>query len=115
MNKSISSKMKLLDSRAPEVREKLEEFAKQVDTTRALFGECQVHPGLHAFMVMEGLRRDMHFALNSIVKEDRPIYAPGSEQDLLVDSIFDEAIDDIVENGFQKGCMEGKSTTKTLY
>ena len=84
---------------SPELTDTLDLFVEQVNAAVSLFSKCEVHPGLHTFMNMYSLRNQINKVLQPTL-EKFLIYAPGNEKKMLMDSIFDEAIDDIVENGF---------------
>jgi hypothetical protein len=76
------------------VKEAIDNFLKDADAAVALAGKCEYHPMLHSLMSMEGARVTY---LNTLGLPDL-LYQPGkSEEGYIIDSAFDETIDDIVD------------------
>jgi hypothetical protein len=102
MNSETLQKIDSLKEAVPSVSEYLDEFVQQAKAAVDLFSRCEIHPGLHAFMNMDAYRMAILQAESQAPLKSTLYSSNSSENKMFMDSIFDECIDDIVENGFKK-------------
>jgi hypothetical protein len=113
MKPETLKKIDSLKEAVPAISKYLSNFVSETDTAVDLFAHCEVHPGLHSFMNMQITRnlivdlipKKKDFTrqfIESMFPEPNldALYSPGNHEKMLMDSIFDEAIDEIVEKGF---------------
>lgn len=71
-----------------------EDFRKQAETSIELAKKCELHPFLHSFIDLNKAREDIMSALGV----SDVLYDKGTAEKFMVDSAFDEVIDEIVRN-----------------
>ncbi len=77
-----------------DVNRLLTQFVDQADATVQLFAQCEIHPALHSYLSMEIIRQRI---IDGFGDHHRDLYGPGNSAEFLMDSIFDEALDEIVD------------------
>ncbi len=77
-----------------------DQLLEQAQTTIELFGKCDIHPALHAFSMIYQIKRDLGKEAPGCT-----IYGGVTTGDYLVDSVFDEIIDGIVD-AVESGCFK---------
>lgn len=80
----------------------LDKLLADGQTAIELFGKCELHPALHAFSALYQDKRDL-----GKEHEGCTIYGGEKPGDYLVDSVFDEIIDDIV-GALENSCLKEK-------
>lgn len=94
MKEETLRKMAELADMIPD-QESVDKYVEQSNTTIELAKRCDMHPVIHSFLELYQIR-------NRIIKgsgdQSDGLYSAGNDLKFTVDSVFDEIIDEVVEN-----------------